>query len=151
MKDIEILAASMSYTNKSLIGGGAIKGKNCVISDIRAISNGHRVTFQWTLDDGTVETGTMDVMDGIDGATGQDGVGVQSILINSSNHLIIIYTDGTTQDAGELPGGGGGSATWGGITGTLSNQTDLQTALNEKVSEAQMIAYINENVIGGAD
>lgn len=29
-------------------------------------------------------------------------------------------------------GAGGGSATWGGITGTLSAQTDLQTALNLK-------------------
>ncbi len=29
-------------------------------------------------------------------------------------------------------GGGGGSAAWGGITGTLSAQTDLQTALNGK-------------------
>ena len=48
-------------------------------------------------------------------------------------------------------GGSGGEAVWGGITGTLSNQTDLQTALNAKVSETQMIAYINENVIGGVD
>lgn len=30
------------------------------------------------------------------------------------------------------PGGGGGSVAWGGITGTLSDQTDLQTALNAK-------------------
>jgi hypothetical protein len=29
-------------------------------------------------------------------------------------------------------GGGGGSSAWGGITGTLSAQTDLQTALNAK-------------------
>ena len=29
-------------------------------------------------------------------------------------------------------GGGGGDAVWGGITGTLSNQTDLQSALNAK-------------------
>lgn len=29
-------------------------------------------------------------------------------------------------------GGGGGGAAWGGITGTLSAQTDLQTALNGK-------------------
>lgn len=28
--------------------------------------------------------------------------------------------------------GGGGSASWGGINGTLSDQTDLQTALNGK-------------------
>jgi hypothetical protein len=30
-------------------------------------------------------------------------------------------------------GGGGGSVAWGDIEGTLSNQTDLQTALNSKV------------------
>jgi nitrogen fixation protein len=30
-------------------------------------------------------------------------------------------------------GGGGGAAVWGGITGTLSDQTDLQTALDLKV------------------
>jgi nucleoside phosphorylase len=33
-----------------------------------------------------------------------------------------------TQD----PGGGGGSAAWGAITGTLSDQTDLQAALDDK-------------------
>jgi hypothetical protein len=31
-----------------------------------------------------------------------------------------------------ISGGGGGSSTWGGITGTLSNQTDLVAALNAK-------------------
>jgi hypothetical protein len=31
-------------------------------------------------------------------------------------------------------GGGGGAASWGTITGTLSSQTDLQTALNAKVT-----------------
>lgn len=31
-------------------------------------------------------------------------------------------------------GGGGGSVAWGGITGTLSTQTDLQTALDGKLS-----------------
>ena len=33
-------------------------------------------------------------------------------------------------------GGGGGTAEWGDITGTLSNQTDLQMALNAKVNTA---------------
>lgn len=32
----------------------------------------------------------------------------------------------------EIGSGGGGGGTWGSITGTLSNQTDLQTALNLK-------------------
>lgn len=37
----------------------------------------------------------------------------------------------TTQDIADL-GGGGGGGTWGSITGTLSSQTDLQNALNDK-------------------
>lgn len=34
----------------------------------------------------------------------------------------------------DVSGGGGGSATWGSIGGTLSDQTDLNTALSSKVS-----------------
>jgi len=37
-----------------------------------------------------------------------------------------------TCEAGE--GGGGGAAVWGGITGTLSNQVDLQAALDAKLN-----------------
>ncbi len=33
---------------------------------------------------------------------------------------------------------GGGSSSWGGITGTLSSQTDLQTALNAKLDDADV-------------
>ena len=32
-------------------------------------------------------------------------------------------------------GGGSGAAVWGGITGTLSDQTDLQTALDGKFDD----------------
>lgn len=35
-----------------------------------------------------------------------------------------------------LTGGGGGGGTWGSITGTLSNQTDLQTALDAKAASS---------------
>jgi hypothetical protein len=35
--------------------------------------------------------------------------------------------------------GGGGSASWGGITGTLSDQTDLQSALDAKAARAYAI------------
>lgn len=58
------LSAANAYTEETVIGGGAIKGKNCTISSITEITGGHRVTFQWTLDDGTVKTETMDVIDG---------------------------------------------------------------------------------------
>jgi hypothetical protein len=39
--------------------------------------------------------------------------------------------------------GGGGSASWGGITGTLSAQTDLQTALDNKVPYTGATADVN--------
>ena len=37
---------------------------------------------------------------------------------------------------GKIPSSSSGSVAWGNITGTLSNQTDLQTALNAKLSTA---------------
>lgn len=49
-----------------------------------------------------------------------------------------IFTDETLSGKGtelnplSVVGGGGGSSVWGGITGTLSNQIDLQNALNAK-------------------
>ena len=66
-------AAAKAYTDQTVVGGGALKGKNCTVDSITDITGGHRVTFKWTLDNGTVQTGTMDVMDGVDGADGHDG------------------------------------------------------------------------------
>ena len=56
--------------------------------------------------------------------------------------LFLNITDDVLQtrtDAGIITlnsGGGGGSSAWGSITGTLSNQTDLQNALNLKVNNS---------------
>lgn len=36
---------------------------------------------------------------------------------------------------------GGTAPEWGNISGTLSNQTDLQNALNEKVNISDYVAY----------
>lgn len=99
---IETLAVAKKYTDDSIAGGGALKGKNCVITSIESITGGHRVTFQWTLDNGTVQTDTMNVMDGADGQDGEDGKGIQSVSVNENNHLIITYSDGTTTDAGQI-------------------------------------------------
>ena len=43
-----------------------------------------------------------------------------------------------TLNASYQPSGGGGGAAWGGITGTLSDQTDLQTALDAKADGASL-------------
>ena len=58
------LAAANSYTAETVIGGGAVIGKNCTISSIADINGGHRVNFAWTLDDGTDKSASMDVMNG---------------------------------------------------------------------------------------
>ena len=65
MKAEEAYGAARSYVNKSLIGLGALKGKNCVISNIEEIEGGNKVHFQWTSDSGVVDTAYIIVMDGV--------------------------------------------------------------------------------------
>ena len=50
---------------------------------------------------------------------------------NDGTNWLTITIGGNTY---AVTGGGGGSTTWGAIIGTLSNQTDLQNALDAKVS-----------------
>lgn len=69
----EVLAIANQYTDETVEGGGAIKGKNCTIDSIEPISGGQRVTFKWTLDDGTEQTGVMDVPNGAKGDKGDKG------------------------------------------------------------------------------
>ncbi len=69
----EAVAISNTYTNNSIAGGGTIRGKNCQIDSITQIEGGHRVTFKWTLDNGTVQTSYMDVPNGERGPIGPQG------------------------------------------------------------------------------
>ena len=71
--NIETLVAAKKFTSETVLGGGAVVGKNVTISSITPIEGGNRVTFSYTLDDGTVKTSTMDVMDGKDGIDGING------------------------------------------------------------------------------
>lgn len=75
----------------------------------------------------------------------------------SGNELVEIVQGGsnrrvTTQDVADLGGGGG---TWGSITGTLSSQTDLQTALNAKqeslVSGTNIKTINSTTLLGSGD
>lgn len=64
MNGLTAYALSRKYTEQSLEGLGAIKGKNATISSIEEIEGGNKITFSWYLDDGTQKTQTVDVMDG---------------------------------------------------------------------------------------
>ena len=58
-------------------------------------------TKHWFL--GTKDTGVKaEGKDGADGVNGKDGKSIKSITRNSQDHIIVTFTDGTTQDIGEL-------------------------------------------------
>lgn len=65
-----------------------------------------------------------------------------------ANKLYRLYHDGTRFQI-DL-GGAGGSVVWGDITGTLSDQTDLQTALDTKAVTTRLINTTSP-ITGGGD
>lgn len=106
MDRVSVITLNMAkkYTDTSISGGGAIKGKNCQIKSSTPITGGTRIVFAWYLDNDTEQTTTVDVMNGIDGqdgAKGDTGNGVKSASI-VENHLILTLDDDTTVDAGLL-------------------------------------------------
>ena len=143
--EILTLGSSKTYTRESLLGGGAVVGKNVTISSITPIDGGNKVTFSYTLDDGTVKTSSMNVMDGKDGIDGtngkngkdgqpgkdgSDGIGISKIEKIGTVDLVdtyrITFTDNSTFDyevtnGADGQGGTGGSGTAEDTTYTNEN------------------------------
>ncbi len=67
----------------------------------------------------------------------------QAVLVSGTNIKTINGT--TILGSGDLTVSGGGGGSWGSITGTLSDQTDLQSALDAKVAKA------GDTMTGGLD
>ena len=129
--DLVSMILANDYTDESLLGGGSLVGKNVTISSITPIDGGNRVTFSYTLDNGTVKTSTMDVMDGKDGADGYTPVkgtdyfdgqdGFSPIIEENENNTDKIYKLDVTTANGTFTtpnlkgadgqGGSGGSST----------------------------------------
>lgn len=117
----------VTLTNSSIIDAGAIpivNGTNGTDgADGRGITstsidgNGHLIVTY--TDTSTADLGKVvgadgaagaDGTNGTAGADGSDGIGIASVAIDGSNHLIVTYTDASTHDAGALPAGGGAGA-----------------------------------------
>ena len=64
MLDSETYGAARAYTEKSLLGLGALKGKNCTIKSIDYENGVNIVTFEWTADNGVKDTGQLRIKDG---------------------------------------------------------------------------------------
>jgi len=70
---------------------------------------------------------------GSQGAKGDTGATGAGVVTGGFTGQVLAKKSNADYDTEWVTGGGGGrSAIWGGILGTLSNQTDLQTALNNK-------------------
>jgi len=124
MSNIDVIAFALAngYTDESMAGGGAIKGKNCQIKSKTAIEGGTRITFVWYLDNGTEKTTTLDVMNGTDGEDGKDGSQVEVTPIQKTGTKVgEITVDGHKYTLYAPAGGGGGDA-------VLSD--DLTTAIS---------------------
>jgi len=71
---------------------------------------------------------------------------VQNVLnlVQGNNVTITDLGNGSVRIA--ATGGGGGSVDWGSIGGTLSAQTDLQTALDGKASDGELTTEVNARI-----
>lgn len=98
--DIVTLALAKAFTKKTVDGLGALKGANAVITSITKENGISTVTFEWTGTSGTKETDSIQVKDGEKGDT---GLSVKSLSIDENEHLIITYSDNSTEDAGAMP------------------------------------------------
>lgn len=92
--DILSYALSRKYVESTAIGLGAVRGKNCTVSNIVEEDDKATLTFKWTGDDGTVQTRNMVV---------KNGISVTSIDIDeATNRLTCTLSDGTTKDCGTV-------------------------------------------------
>ena len=71
---------------------------------------------------------------------------VQNVLnlVQGNNVTITDLGNGSVRIA--ATGGGGGSVNWGSIAGTLSAQTDLQTALDGRATDAELTTEVNARI-----
>lgn len=109
MADLVTLALAKKFTSDTAEQFGAVKGANCKIASVTSVTGGNKVTFSWKNDEDQTQESELTVLNGAkgdDGADGADGLGIKSVEIDSSNHLIVTYDDDTTEDAGEIEGGG---------------------------------------------
>lgn len=113
--DILTLALARSYTKSSLVGLGALRGANCTIKSIVDTPNGSTVTFEWTGNDGSVQTSQLNIENGTDGKDGSSVTNLEIRQVGTDYHLLCTITDadGNEQeiDAGILPSVGGTNIT----------------------------------------
>ena len=136
--EILTLGSSKTYTRESLLGGGAVVGKNVTISSITPIEGGNKVTFSYTLDNGTVKTSTMDVMDG------KDGVSVTGTSDKGDGTFTLLLSDGSETSAVQTIKGNPGTDGYTPVKGT-----DYWTDADVSEIKSYCQNYIDTQILGG--
>lgn len=115
-------------------GGNDVVCKGVIVSSITPIEGGNRVTFQYTLDDGTIKTSTMDVMNGADGKE-------PSITIGANNNWFVNGIDTGVKAKGEKGDPGSGFNT----TRQYSSVSDMMTDTSP-ANDSEIVVVILGNI-----
>lgn len=144
-----------SNTSNVLEGMGVIKGKNVTISSITPINGGNQITFAYTLDDGTQQTSTLDILDtyGIalkNGFTGTEKEWIESlkgsngktpdIRINANGNWFINGIDTNVNAKGEKGETGSGFK----VTKQYQSISDMVSDANP-VNDSEVVVVISED------
>lgn len=153
--DLIGLKASKKYTEETVLGGGAVVGKNVTISSITPIEGGNKVTFSYTLDNGTVKTSTMDVMDGKDGVSvtgvSEKGNGVFTLLLSDGSETEEIHTlQGVKGQKGD-PGAPGNDGVTPNLTIGTVETLDAGTSATATITGDKENPVLNLGIPKGAD
>ena len=102
------------------------------------------------------DTGTVATLVGAEGPQGDAGPAGQGVPVGGTAGQVLAKIDGTDYNTEWVDQSGGGAGTWGSITGTLTDQTDLQTALDAKLAatisspaQYQVVEYNGSAFING--
>ena len=122
-------------------GRDGLDGQDGISPTVSTSKSGKTTTVTITDADGEKTVTILDGEDGQDGQDGQDGEdGVSPIITTSKSGktttITIVDADGTK--TATILDGDDADCTWGNITGTLSDQTDLKNALDAKADVSSL-------------
>lgn len=128
--DVEVDGVANFYDDVNIDQSLAVEGS---VTATSFVGSGASVTG---LNAGNISAGTLSIARGGTGLT----------TLGAAGEVLAVNGAGTGLEFVPMSGGGG---TWGSITGTLSDQTDLQTALNNKQSlNSKLTALGNFSAVG---
>jgi hypothetical protein len=127
------MTGDVVWTSASFTGGGNVTGTATIQND--AVSNAKLANVATATIKGRVTAATGDPED----LTGTQATTLLDVFTTSLKGLAPASGGGTVNflradGSWAAPPGGGGGGVWGSITGTLSSQTDLQSALDGKAA-----------------